>query len=598
MNTIKERVSKLREFMKINGLDAFIIPSADTHSGEYIQHHFSCREWISGFTGSAGTVVITERDGALWTDSRYFLQAQSELSGSGIELMKMRMPETPSIPVWLNKVLKAGSKVGIDSSLFSKTECDVLISEIKPLQIVFSNDPFDAIWAERPQIKFSQARGVSKEISGADTRSKLDMIVKKLNLSGEFLYILSTCDDIAWLCNIRGNDIPYNPLVLSYAAFTRNEIHLFTGDGAIDMSLKSVLERCGVSIHSYYDFETFIREFDNRYTRVAPTDKISVRIYNAAVENGADFIPDTIRGGVTGSLKALKNENEADGFRDAMINDGVAWVRFWKYLEEETDSGNDNLTEETLAGKIGYFRSLCKTYMGESFSPIVAFGGNAAMPHYSPFGNGPVKVTMDGFLLVDTGGQYINGTTDTTRTFMLGELTEEQIKDYTLVLKGMVNLSRARFIKGTRGASLDILARGPVFSAGKLYSHGTGHGIGHNLCVHEGPQSIRMEENPVVLEPGMVISNEPAIYEEGRYGIRIENTILCKKWTENKFGEFYEFETLTFVPIETRCIDISLLGNEEKEWLNSYHSLVYTKLSPLLTEEERLWLAGKTLQLN
>ena len=205
---------------------------------------------------------------------------------------------------------------------------------------------------------------------------------------------------------------------------------------------------------------------------------------------------------------------------------------------------------------------------------------------------------MDGFLLVDTGGQYINGTTDTTRTFMLGELTEEQIKDYTLVLKGMVNLSRARFIKGTRGASLDILARGPVFSAGKLYSHGTGHGIGHNLCVHEGPQSIRMEENPVVLEPGMVISNEPAIYEEGRYGIRIENTILCKKWTENKFGEFYEFETLTFVPIETRCIDISLLGNEEKEWLNSYHSLVYTKLSPLLTEEERLWLAGKTLQLN
>ena len=367
MNTIKERVSKLREFMKINGLDAFIIPSADTHSGEYIQHHFSCREWISGFTGSAGTVVITERDGALWTDSRYFLQAQSELSGSGIELMKMRMPETPSIPVWLNKVLKAGSKVGIDSSLFSKTECDVLISEIKPLQIVFSNDPFDAIWAERPQIKFSQARGVSKEISGADTRSKLDMIVKKLNLSGEFLYILSTCDDIAWLCNIRGNDIPYNPLVLSYAAFTRNEIHLFTGDGAIDMSLKSVLERCGVSIHSYYDFETFIREFDNRYTRVAPTDKISVRIYNAAVENGADFIPDTIRGGVTGSLKALKNENEADGFRDAMINDGVAWVRFWKYLEEETDSGNDNLTEETLAGKIGYFRSLCKNIYGREF---------------------------------------------------------------------------------------------------------------------------------------------------------------------------------------------------------------------------------------
>ncbi|GAB1472968.1 aminopeptidase P family protein [Bacteroidota bacterium] len=598
MNTIVERVSKLRKYMKDNGLNAFIIPSGDPHFGEYIQHHFSCREWISGFTGSAGTVVITENDGALWTDSRYFLQAQTELEGSGIELMKMRMPETPSIPVWLNKVLKAGSNVGIDSSLFSKTESDALISEIKPLNIVFANDPFEIVWSERPHIKFSPVRGVSKEISGADTRIKLDQIVRKLNCKGEFLYILSSCDDIAWLCNIRGTDIPYNPLVLSYAAFTRNEIYLFTGEGVVDSNLKNDLEKSGVSIHSYHDFENFIREFDNTYTRVAPADKISVRMYNAAIEKGADFIPDTIRGGVTGSQKALKNEAESEGFRDAMINDGVAWIRFWKYLEEELNSGNDNLTEEILAGKIGYFRSLSNKYMGESFSPIVAFGGNAAMPHYSPFGNGPVKITKDGFLLVDTGGQYINGTTDTTRTFILGKLTEEQIQDYTLVLKGMVNLSMARFIKGTRGASLDILARGPVFSAGKLYSHGTGHGIGHNLCVHEGPQSIRMEENPVILEPGMVISNEPAIYEEGRYGIRIENTILCKKWTENKFGEFYEFETLTLVPIETRCIDLSLLGAKEKEWLNSYHSLVYTKLSPLLTDEERLWLTGKTLQLN
>jgi Xaa-Pro aminopeptidase len=598
MNKIQERVEKLREYMKYNKLDAFIIPSGDTHFGEYIQDHFACREWITGFTGSAGSAVITMSDAALWTDSRYFIQAQKELADTGIQLMKMRVAGTPSIPEWLKIKLNPGSVAGMDSSLFSKVESESITADLNPLKAVFTNDPFIEIWSDRNPLKFRPARAISLNISGSLTKSKLQAICNKLNIKGRFLYILSTCDDIAWLCNIRGGDIPYNPLVISYVAFTEEQIYLFTGEGAIDNELKYELSDNGITVLPYYDFEKFIYNFDKSFTRVAPPDKISVKMFNAAVAKGASYLPDTIRGGVVGSLKAIKNETEIQGFRDAMIRDGVAWVRFWRYLEDEINSDDNLITEESLAVKIAHFRGEDENYLGESFSPIVAFGGNAAMPHYSPFGNGAVNVKKEGFLLVDTGGQYVNGTTDTTRTFVLGDLTKEQIRDYTLVLKGMINLSMAKFIKGTRGASLDILARGAVFSAGKLYTHGTGHGIGHNLCVHEGPQSIRMEENPVALEPGMVISNEPAIYEEDSYGIRIENAILCSKWIENKYGDFYQFETLTFVPVDIKGVDSAILGEEAREWLNNYHSLVFRKLSPYLNEEERLWLTGKTLQIN
>ncbi len=597
MKNVVENIKRVRMFLKHNSLDAFIIPSGDRHFGEYIQDYFACREWVSGFSGSAGTVVITQKSAGLWTDSRYFIQAQQELEGSGILLMKMRIPGTPSITEWLKDELAADAVIGMDASLISKSESEQLQKELASLKVHFTDDPFNTLWTDRPPLKFYPARGVEVKISGRETKDKLHDVCKKLSVKEKFIYILSTCDDIAWLCNIRGTDIPFNPLVISYAVFTNEKVWLFTGEGAIDAALAQTLEDNGVTVMEYGKFDEFLSKFDNSYTRVAPADKISVMVYKAAVARGAKFMADTIRGGVVGSLKAVKNETEIAGFRDSMLKDGVAWVRFWKYLEESIDSGN-SVTEVELAHKIAHFRALDKNYMGESFSQIVAYGANAAMPHYSPFGGTGTKVERCGFLLVDTGGQYINGTTDTTRTFALGALTPEQIEDYTLVLKGMITLSMAKFIKGTRGASLDILARGPIFSAGKLYSHGTGHGIGHNLCVHEGPQSIRMEENPVALEPGMVISNEPAIYEEGFYGIRIENTILCKRWKENKFGEFYDFETLTLVPVDTKAIDKELLGEEALQWLNSYHNTVYNALSPLLNKEERIWLADKTLNLN
>ncbi|PKO98768.1 MAG: peptidase M24 [Bacteroidetes bacterium HGW-Bacteroidetes-8] len=598
MKKITERLAGLRGSLKRDSIAAFIIPSTDHHFGEYIQRHFSCREWLSGFTGSAGTLVVTEHKAALWTDSRYFVQARQELLGSGIELMKMRLAGTPTIAEWIKKEVDNGSSVGVDPMLFSKGEFESLSAELYPLKITLKDDPFNEIWSDRPPVTFNKATLQEISLGGSDSKSKLKFVIQKLNIEKDLIYILSSCDDIAWLCNIRGTDIPFNPLLISYAAFTKERIYLFASGEAFSNVEESMLRDSGVELYNYYEFQEFIKGFNRDYIRVAPIDKISVKIFNNSVSAGATFVPDPIRGGVIASLKAVKNSVEIDGFRKAMLYDGVAWVKFWIYLEEELERGSQNLTEEIVANKIGEIRGEFSEYKGESFSPIVAFGENGALPHYSPYGNGPVKIGGDSFLLVDTGAHYPFGTTDTTRTFAIGTLTQEQRRDYTLVLKGMINLSMARFIKGTRGASLDFLARGAVSSAAKIYTHGTGHGIGHNLCVHEGPQSIRMEENPVPLESGMVISNEPAIYEEGSYGIRIENTILCKKWVENKYGEFYEFETLTLVPIDLTPVDRQLLSPEAIQWLNNYHSYIYIKLSDMLNEKEREWLSVKTLNIN
>lgn len=598
MKNREERVQKVRDYLKGNSLDALIVPSGDPHFGEYVQRYYKCREWLSGFSGSAGTLVITDRKAALWTDSRYFAEAQERLSGGNIELMKMRMPGTPSITGWLKDVLAHESVVAIDSLLFSVNEYDDFKRELAPHKIKLVNDPFSGLWSERPPLLFTPASVRGLEITGLSTSHKLKDICERLNYNEKFLYLLSTCDDIAWLCNIRGGDIPYNPLLMSYAAFTDSRVYLFCSQNAITDEVSLHLSNSGVEVREYHDFQNFVSDFPVEYQRVSPPDKISAELHSRAVSKGAKFTPDTIRGGVVASLKALKNEVEIAGFRRAMLNDAVAWVRFQIYLEERLAKGGVTITERELAIKMMEIRGENPDYRGESFSPIVAFGESAALPHYSTFDGEDRVVSPEGFLLVDTGAQYLYGTTDTTRTFALGELTKEQIRDYTLVVKGMINLSIAVFPAGTRGASLDILARGPLCSVGKLYSHGTGHGIGHNLCVHEGPQSIRMEDNPVAIEPGMVISNEPAVYEEGRYGIRVENTILCVKFDENRFGKFYSFDTLTSVPIDKRGVDKELLGSDALEWINRYHERVYKELSPLLEERERVWLAGKCSNIN
>ncbi len=583
--------------MSDNQLSAFIVPSNDTHFGEYIQDHYKCLEWLSGFNGSAGTVVVTLDDAALWTDSRYFVQAEKQLSGSGIELKKMKMSGTESVERWLTDRLPANSKVGIDAGLFSVAEYHSLKEQLLPLELTMCDDPFAQIWSDRPATCSNEIKYYDTKYSGEPTSSKHRRVIDTIDYKGNFIYMVSSCDDIAWLCNIRGSDVEFNTLAMSYAAVTKDAVILFVNRNAVSEELERLLNSQGVEIQDYDQFASFMSAYPKDYVRIASRDKLSVKHYAASVKNGASFVSDKLRGGVIANLKARKNDTEIEGFRKAMLLDSVAWIKLWIYLEDALKDKNTTLTEWDVACKIKSFRELSDHYRGESFCPIVAFGKNGALPHYEPSSNEHDVIGKEGILLIDTGGQYIFGTTDTTRTFALGEPTQEQKMDYTLVLKGMINLSMAKFPKGTRGASLDVLARGPICSAAKIYLHGTGHGIGHYLCVHEGPQSIRMEENPVVLETGMVISNEPAVYEAGSYGIRIENTILCTEWTESKYGVFYQFETLNYIPVDKRPIIKEVLGKEATDWLNSYHAAVYKKISPLLDEKERVWLADKTADI-
>ena len=590
--------------MKQEGLDGFIVPSGDNHFNEYTQEHFACRAWISGFTGSAGTIVITAADVALWADSRYFVQAAEQLQSSGIELMKIKVAGTLTIAGWLKSYLPAGAKIGIDPALFSVLEYNTLLSELSPLSLVVSNDPFEKVWSGRPPVEFKKIRPVPLDISGMSTRDKLEHIKKRIGIGPErkFKYILSTCDDIMWLCNIRGEDISYNPVALSFAVITEEEVTLFVKEECVDEELRENLSREGVVVRNYYEFENYIevcgcdKKGDKEIVKMICPAKTSLKIYDIATKNGAPMVFDNMPGGVVASVKAVKNNIEAEGFRKAMTMDGVAWVKFWMFLEKELEAGNV-VTENSVAETLIKFRQECKEYMGESFTPIVAYGKNAALPHYSSKGKDDVKVDRDNFLLVDSGAQYLYGTTDTTRTFALGNITSEQKRDYTSVLKGMIELSCAVFPKGTKGSALDMFARGPVCSTGRLYLHGTGHGVGHNLCVHEGPQSIRMEDNPVEFVPGMVTSNEPGIYVEGHYGVRTENIILCVLSESNNFGEFYRFETLTNIPIDKSIVDTELLGSSSLKWLNEYHSEIYRKLSPFLNDDEKRWLSAKCSEL-
>lgn len=591
-------LNKLREFLRSESLSGIIIPSNDPHFGEYIQDYYKVIGWLSGFTGEAGTLAITLDEAALWTDSRFFIQAERQLKESGTELKRLKTPGCESVEEWFRARLSPGMKVCVDSDLYSLSSFRVLKKNLQPLDLVPVRDPFSSLWKGRGSIRVEKIRTLGIGITGESTSSKHARIVQALSHQGEFLYLLSSCDDIAWLCNIRGNDVEYNPVALSYVAFTKESLFLFAKKGSIPDPEKKILEREGVIIKDYYEFEKFITDYPSDITRIASPDKLTLCKYSAATANGSDFIPDNIRGGVVASLKAVKNSKEVEGFRKAMLLDGLAWVRMWMWLESTIKNDGPLPSESEVSEKLSELRAESEDYLGESFAPISAYGANAAMPHYETDRNNPARLEKRSFLLLDTGAQYTFGTTDTTRTIALGELTDEQMVDYTLVLRGMISLSMAKFPKGTRGAQLDFLARGEICRNGKIYMHGTGHGIGHALCVHEGPQSIRMEENPVSLEPGMVLSNEPAVYVENEYGIRTENTILCREWKTTGWGDFYEFETLNLVPIDKKGINISLLGQQATGWLNNYHSMVREKLSPYLNNEEKLWLAEKTADLD
>lgn len=586
MNSIiNERIVALRAHIAKENIQAFIIPSTDPHLSEYVAPHWQSREWISGFTGSAGTVVVTAKEAGLWTDSRYFLQADRQIEGTGIALYKEMLPETPSIPAFLSSLLQKGDTVGIDGKMFSADEVQHLQRELRQSGIYVKSiaDPMQLLWSDRPAIPLAPAFVYDTKYAGKSFTEKLSAVRKKMKAAGAESLLLSALDEIAWLLNIRGSDVHCNPVVVSYLLIERYEIHCFIQPQKVTAELASYFKANGISIHGYKEIEDYLSNTHAESILVNPV-KTNYAIYSAIcptcrIINGTSPIA---------LLKAVRNEQEISGIHAAMQRDGIALVRFLKWLEEAVPAGRE--TEISVDRKLHEFRAAQPLYMGESFDTIAGYKEHGAIVHYEATPETDVALKPEGFLLLDSGAQYLDGTTDITRTIALGNLTEEEKLDYTLILKGHIALAMAVFPEGTRGAQLDVLARMPIWQQHMNYLHGTGHGVGHFLNVHEGPQSIRMNENPIPLQPGMITSNEPGVYKAGSHGIRTENLVLTVPAGEGMFGNYLKFETITLCPICRKGIIKELLTAEEIKWLNKYHQTVYEKLAPDLNNDEREWL--------
>ena len=587
--SIKERIHALRMTFRPNNIKAFIIPSTDPHLSEYVAPYWMSREWISGFTGSAGTAVILMDKAGLWTDSRYFLQAEKELEGSGITLYKEMLPETPSITKFLCQNLKPGESVSIDGKMFSVQQVEQMKEDLAPyqLQVNLFGDPLKNIWKDRPSMPDAPAFIYDVKYAGKSCGEKVAAIRTELKKKGIFALFLSSLDEIAWTLNLRGSDVHCNPVIVSYLLVTQDEVVYFISPEKITQEVNKYLQEQQVSLRKYDEAESFLNSFAGENILIDPK-KTNYAIYSAI--NPACKV---VRGeSPVTLLKAIRNEQEIAGIHHAMQRDGVALVKFLKWLEASVLSGKE--TELSVDRKLHEFRAAQPLYMGESFDTIAGYKEHGAIVHYSATKESDVTLQSKGFLLLDSGAQYLDGTTDITRTIALGELTEEEKTDYTLILKGHIALAMAKVPAGTRGAQLDVLARMPIWSHGMNFLHGTGHGVGHFLSVHEGPQSIRMNENPIVLQPGMVTSNEPGVYKAGSHGIRTENLTLVCKDKEGMFGEYFKFETITLCPICKKGIIKEMLTAEEVKWFNDYHQTVYKKLSPSLNEEEKKWLLEAT----
>lgn len=586
MNTIiRKRLEALRAWMQAEKADAFIIPSTDPHISEYVAPHWQSREWISGFTGSAGTVVVTRDKAGLWTDSRYFLQAAQQLEDTGIDLYKEMLPETPGISEFLCRELEAGNTVGIDGYVFSMLDARQLRKELANKQIELKNmaDPMDSIWTDRPALPQAPACIYGTQYAGRTCREKLEDIRQEMKQAGTQALLLPALDEIAWTLNLRGSDVHCNPVVVSYLLIDEEEAHYFIELQKLTPEVKAYLEDNRVTCHAYTDLLPYLRQLKASTLLLTPGKT------NQAV---SEAVPESCRivegASPVALLKAVRNEQEITGLRKAMQRDGVALVKFLKWLEEAVPGGQE--TEISVDRKLHELRAAQPLYKGESFDTIAGYGAHAAIVHYEATPETDVPLLPRGFLLLDSGAQYLDGTTDITRTIALGPLTEEEKTDYTLILKGHIDLAMAVFPEGTRGAQLDVLARMPIWQHRMNFLHGTGHGVGHFLNVHEGPQSIRMNENPVALRAGMLTSNEPGVYKAGSHGIRTENLVLTVPAGEGMFGRYLKFETMTLCPICTKGIVRELLTQEEADWLNQYHRTVYEKLSPDLDEDERYWL--------
>ena len=591
---IQARINKLVKYLAKRSFAAIIVPSNDPHFSEYVSSYHKCREYISGFNGSAGTVVVTVNGEALWTDSRYFLQAEEQLQGTSMQLMKMSLSGTPSIAEYLRSKLKKGDRVAVDAKLYSVADFNSLQAEFPELELVGIEDIFIELWRDREPLSQELCVKHSAIFSGENRISKLNKVREALNITPDKFYLVSALDEIAWLLNIRGNDIDYSPVVISYCIVEASKATLFIDNKKINEHIETDLNDKDVEVREYSDIYSYLAMQKGK-TFICNKRNTNYDIYNTALQSGV-MIEEEEGASMVSHLKSIKNSKEIEGFRKAMIEDGLALVRFNIWLEEALYNGGES-SEIEVSNKLKEFRGESPLYKGASFAPIVGYKSNGAVVHYSVTPESSQVIEKAGLLLMDSGGQYECGTTDITRTIHLSTPTKQEQTDFTLVLQGNIDLANAVFFKGTRGSQLDILARRALMSHCINYLHGTGHGIGHYLNVHEGPQSIRMEENSVVLKEGMVMSNEPAMYRKGEYGIRTENVMVVQPHCINEFGEFLKFETLTLFPIDIRCVVVDMLTTEQRSWLNNYHKQVYDKLATHLTPKEKVWLSLKTKQI-
>lgn len=577
----------LRDLMRSKHIDAVIIPGTDPHQSEYPSEHWKFRDYVSGFTGSNGTAVVTLDDAGLWTDSRYFLQAAEQLEGSGFTLRKENIPGEPTVLEWLGEALDEDAVVGVDGRLFSLIEANRIEMFCAQNGFMFAPDfrAAEAIWTDRPARPMNPAFVHDEALAGEDVDSKISRVVDALDAADADGLLITALDEIAWLLNLRGSDVDYTPVVIAFAYVSEDERVLFIDSEKVTSEVKDHLKKYGVKIKDYDDIEKFLGKISSTATVMVDPNRVSDALGQAMICNKTYMASPVI------ALKGVKNECQIAGFRQAMLYDGAAMVRMMMWLEQNVANG---ITEMDVDRRLQQERAAYASNRGDSFHMIAGYKDHGAIVHYEATDESAYTLAPDGLLLIDTGGQYLEGTTDITRTISLGNPTAAEKHDYTLILKGHLALARAVFPKGTMGVQLDVLARGPLWNEGMTYLHGTGHGVGHFLGCHEGPQSIRMEANPTPLELGMVTSNEPGIYKTGEYGIRTENLLLCVPACSNEeWGEFYKFESLTLFPYDTTLMDMDMLSREEVKQINDYHAMVCERLRPLLNADEAQWLEQK-----
>ena len=589
--TVNERLSALREVMQREHLAAFIFPSTDPHNGEYVPDHWKGREWISGFNGSAGTAVVTMDSAALWTDSRYFLAAEEQLKGTEFQLMKLKIPGTPTIPQWLGEQLRGASstEVGVDGMVNSFASVEALIGELRNqggLTVRTNFDPLAHIWTDRPPIPTDKVTIHPLKYAGEDVPSKLQRIRKALRGQHADGMLVSALDDIAWVLNLRGTDVHCTPLFVSYLLISTTSTTLYINKEKLTPEVATYLKNNGIAVDDYANVAKGLKDYFE-YNILLDPQETSYTLFKTVKCQEIIRMKSPIP-----AMKAIKNETEIVGFRNAMLKDGIALVKFLKWLQPAVEAGGQ--TEMSLDEKLTALRAEQDGFRGLSFDTIAGYEHHGAIIHYEATPETDIPVEPKGVILIDSGAQYDDGTTDVTRTIALGPVTEEQRHIYTLVLKGHIQLELCKFPIGAAGTQMDILARMAMWREGLNYLHGTGHGVGQYLSVHEGPHQFRMEWMPAPFLPGMTVTDEPGIYLPGKFGVRIENTLLIVPYIKTEFGEFLQFESLTLCPIDTSLIDLDMMLPEEIDWLNNYHDLVYEKLSPYLTEDEKEWLRGAT----